>query len=65
MLLGIEECCTGVPMFDREFTKSIIIRDFEDVLKNSFRYVNLFLLQTSLSKKISENRNARPVTEVL
>ena len=38
--------------FDREFTKSLIIRDFDDVLKNPFRYVDLFLLHTLLSKKI-------------
>ena len=50
-------------MFDREFTKSLIIRDFDDVLKNPFRHVNLFLLHTLLSKKNSENRHARPVTE--
>ena len=45
-------------MFDREFTKSLIIRDFDDVLKNPFRYVHLFLLHTLLSKKNSENRHA-------
>ena len=50
-------------VFDRDFTKSLIIRDFDDVLKNPFRYVHLFLLHTLLSKKISENRHARPVTE--
>ena len=50
-------------VFDREFTKSLIIRDFDDVLKNPFRYVALFLLHTLLSKKISKNRHARPVTE--
>ena len=37
--------------FDRDFTKSLIIRDFDDVLKNPFRYVDLFLLHTLLSKK--------------
>ena len=37
-------------MFDREFTKSLIIRDFDYVLKNPFRYVDLFLLHTLLSK---------------
>ena len=37
-------------MFDPEFTKSLIIRDFDDVLKNPFRYVDLFLLHTLLSK---------------
>ena len=36
---------------DRVFTKSLIIRDFDDVLKNPFRYVDLFLLHTLLSKK--------------
>ena len=39
-------------MFDREFTKSLIIRDFDYVLKNPFRYVDLFLLHTLLSKII-------------
>ena len=38
-------------MFDRKFTKSLIIRDFDDVLKNPFRYVDLFLLHTLSSKK--------------
>ena len=51
-------------MFDRDFTKSLIIRDFDDNLKNPFRYVDLFLLHTLSSQKISENRNARPVREV-
>ena len=37
---------------DRDFTKSLIIRDFDDVLKNIFRYVDLFLSHTLLSKKI-------------
>ena len=46
-----------------KFAKSLIIRDFDDVLKNPFRYVHLFLLHTLLSKKLSENRHARPVTE--
>ena len=36
---------------DRDFTKSLIIRDFDDVLENPFRYVDLFLLHTLLSKK--------------
>ena len=27
----------GVGVFDRDFTKSLIIRDFDDVLKNPFR----------------------------
>ena len=39
--------------FDRDSTKNLIIRDFYDVLKNPFRYVDLFLLHTLLSKKIS------------
>ena len=38
-------------LFDREFTESLIIRDFEDVLKNPFRYMHLFLLHTLLSTK--------------
>ena len=42
----------GGGIFDREFTKSLIIRDFDDVLKNPFRYVDLFLLHTLSSKKI-------------
>ena len=42
-------------MFDREFTKSLIIHDVDDVLKNPFRYVDHFLLHTLLSKKNSEN----------
>ena len=74
-------------MFDRKFTKSLIIRDFDDVLKDPFRHVHLFLYYTHytvlqkfflkytndeydhfllhplLSKKNSENRHARPVTE--
>ena len=45
-------------VFDREFTKSLVIRDFDDVLKNPFRYVHLFLLHTLLSKQISEIRHA-------
>ena len=49
-------------MFDRDFTKSLIICDFDYVLKNSFRYVDLFLLHTLLSKKNSENRHAIPIT---
>ena len=52
-------------VFDRDFTKSLIIRDFDDFLKNPFRYVHLFLLHTLLSRKNSENRHARPVTEGL
>ena len=38
----------GGGVFDRDFTKSLIIRDFNDVLKNLFRYVDLFLLHTLL-----------------
>jgi len=41
----------GGGVFDRDFTRSLIIRDFDDVLKNPFRYVDLFLLHTLLSKK--------------
>ena len=51
-------------VFDRELTKSLMFRDFDDALKNPFRYEHLFLLHTLLSKKNSENRNARLVTEV-
>ena len=50
-------------VFDRDFTKSLIIRNFDNVLKNPFRYVDLFLLHTLLSQKNSENRHVRPVTE--
>ena len=50
-------------VFDRDSTKNLIIRNFDDVLKNPFRYVDLFLLHTLLSKKNSENCHARPVTE--
>ena len=39
--------------FDRDSTKNLIIRDFDDVLKNPFRYVDLFLLHTLLSKRNS------------
>ena len=35
-------------VFDREFTKSLIIRDFDDVLKNPFRYVVFFSLHKLL-----------------
>ena len=42
-------------MFDRDFTKSLIIRDFDDVLKNPFRYVDLFLSHTLLSKKFRKS----------
>ena len=34
----------GGGVFDRDFTKSLIIRDFNDVLKNPFRYVHLHIL---------------------
>ena len=34
-----------------ECFKSLIIRDFDDVLKNPLRYVDLYLLHTLLSKK--------------
>ena len=42
----------------REFTKSFIFRNFDDVLKNPFEYVHLFLLPTLLPKKIYENHHA-------
>ena len=35
-------------VFDRDFAKSLIIRDFDDVLKNPFRYVVLFSLHKLL-----------------
>ena len=41
----------GVGGFDREFIKSLIIRNFDDFLKNPFRYVDHFLLHTLLSEK--------------
>ena len=44
----------GGGVFDREFTKSLIKSDFDDVLKNPFRYVDLYLLHALLSKKISK-----------
>ena len=50
-------------VFDRELTKSLMFRDFDDALKNPFRYVHLFLLHTLLSKKNSENCHAIPVIE--
>ena len=37
---------------DGNFTKSLILRNFYDVLKDPFRYVHLFLLRTLLSKQI-------------
>ena len=43
-------CVWGV--FGREITESWIISDFDDVLQNPFKYVDLFLLHTLLSKKI-------------
>ena len=47
-------------MFDRDITKGLVIRDFDDVLKNPFSYVILFLLHTSLSKAISFNGGVGP-----
>ena len=44
-------------VFEREFTKSLIFRDFDDALKHPLRYVHLFLLHKLLSKKNSENRH--------
>ena len=41
-----------VGVFNHEFIKSLIIRDFGDVLKNPFRYVHRFLLHTLSLKKI-------------
>ena len=49
---GVCVCVGGV--FDRDFTKSSIIRDL-DVLRNPFRYVDLLLLHTLLSKKIRKD----------
>ena len=43
--------------------KSLTFRDLAVVLKGPFRYVHLFLLHILLSKKNSENRHARPVTD--
>ena len=53
----------GEGVFDREFTKSLIIHDFDDVLKNPFRCVHLCLLHTLLSKDNYEYRHTWPVTE--
>ena len=36
------------------YTKSLIFRDFDDASKHPLRYVDLFLLLTLLSKRISE-----------
>ena len=33
-------------MFDLEFTESLIIRDFDDLLKNPYRYVQIFSYYT-------------------
>ena len=44
-------------------TKSLIFRDFDNVLKDPLRYVHLFLLLTLLSNKNFENRHTWPVTE--
>ena len=52
MFNGLQVNMGGGRAFDRKFTKSLMIRDFDDVLKNPFRYVHLFLLHTLLSKKI-------------
>ena len=41
-------------VFDREFTKSLIIRDFDDVLKKPFRYVHLFYNLHYYQKQISK-----------
>ena len=48
----------GVGVQYEEFTKSLIFRGFDDVLKNPFRYVHLFQLLTLLSKENIENRHA-------
>ena len=50
-------------MFDREFAESLIIRDFDDALKNPFRYVRFSYYTHYYNKDISENRHAWPVTE--
>ena len=39
----------------RDFTKSLIFPDFDDVLKHPFGYVHLFLLIALLSKKKIQN----------
>ena len=61
MINGLQVNVGG--MFDREYTKRLMIRDFDDVLKYPFRCEHLFLLHTLLSKKNSENLHAWPVTE--
>ena len=45
----------GGGVFDREFTKSLMICDLDDVLKNPFRYVHLFLLHTLSKKKFRKS----------
>ena len=45
-------------VFDREFTKSLIIRDFYDVLKNPFRYVDLFHI--TIKKYFKNYKNYTP-----
>ena len=48
----------GVGVQYEEFTKSLIFRGFDDVLKYPFKYVHLFQLLTLLSKENIENRHA-------
>ena len=44
----------GGGVYNCEFTKSLIFRDFDDVSKDLFRYVHLFPLLALLSKKKSK-----------
>ena len=55
---GINGLQVNWGMWYRKFTKRLIFRDFDDVLKNPFGFVHLFLLLTLLSKNIFENRHA-------
>ena len=63
------KCLNGLQVNERvlcrEFTKSLIFRDFDDLLKNPFRYVHffLFVIHIIINKKNSEHRHAIPVTE--
>ena len=49
MINGLQ--VNGGRVFDRNFTKSLIIRDFDDVLKNPFRYSGSFPITHIIIKK--------------
>ena len=42
----------------RKFTKSLIFHNFDDALKNPFRYVHLFSITDIIIKRNSENCHA-------